>query len=242
MLTYTERLEKDFLEYSKSKYAIFGSTHVNLLNPLFNKIYFINYIKNRIENRKLFNSIYFDVTFSCLIEGLVLFSQNYLRSCSLVLRSSIENYAKHILFINGESIDKKVYINNKNKIDSVISKSLLPSRIKLSVQKLNDILLSHYKKLSGLSHSLTVESTRLTFSFTTDLDIINSDNIKYVAKYFNSILDSIIYVILIQTRGFLNLHFSEYDLKKILLTFMGDKRSKRFISIIKENQDVQFIN
>lgn len=232
---YTSFIKNSSPELNQGSYA-------PLLKEIFTKLYFLNYSTARIEVRKTYESDYFSVTRSCLLESFMLFSQNYLRASSLVLRSSIENFIKFLLELYNQEIDNRVYINNKNKLDDFIiaSKNFLPNAEK-SFIKMNNKMLTFYKQLSGISHSLTQKSKVLSINFINDITCISSTDISEVYKKINQFLDLIIMCIIYLNKNSLN-HLPKYELNSMFRLVMGNKKTARLLKIIKNEEDLQFIH
>ncbi|QGG51432.1 hypothetical protein [Lysinibacillus pakistanensis] len=234
-----QRIDKDFQLFSQNEFELSKDTHVEIVRQIFNKIYFVNYLTSRIEVRSNYDSNYFKVTRSCLIEAFILFSQNYLRASSLVLRSSIENFIKHLLQLQSQKINNRVYIENKNEMDNYLSSISAPVNLKTSLLKINEKLLSLYKNLSGISHSLTNESKSFSINFTTEIKELSFENINKVHKNLDDYLDLLILIIIILNKSSLK-HLPTFEINSMLRLVMGNKRTARLLKIIKNEEDLLF--
>ena len=231
---------KSFIENSNS--LLNQDPYIISIKKIFTKIYFLNYSTARIEVRKTYESDYFSVTRSCLLESFMLFSQNYLRASSLVLRSSIENFIKFLLGLYNQKIDDRVYTNNKNELDNFIKSSKkFPPNARNSFIQMNNKLLTLYKQLSGISHSLTQKSKVLSINFTNDIVCVSSEDISEIDKKLNQFLDLIIMCIIHLNKNSLN-HLPKSELNSMFRLVMGNKKTARLLEIIKNEQDLQFIH
>lgn len=209
------------------------------LKEIFSCIYMINYLSNRVELKKNFTSKYFEVTMSCMIEAFDLLVTNHVRGSSLVLRSSLESFLKHILEVCIYNIDDKSYkINdrcyNANKItlDNIINNYIKES-FRGKCISLNSKMETKYGKLSGISHSLVVESTSNTLLYFEDLSKVNKQNIELIIKYFIEISKCVFsFCIILCEKSFKN--WNSDELKKILTVIFGKNQSKTYLCKLKE--------
>jgi hypothetical protein len=238
-MNYYELMVQDFNKYKEFGFLLSNNAYSELVFDLFKRIYFINITHTKAEFRNKFSNDFYKISYSCLVEALLLFSQNYIRASSLVLRSAIENYLKHQLQINNANINDRVYLENKNKFDEVINSKNYKNNEKLSLIKFNEKLLSLYKKLSGLSHSLTIESKNLQIDFISDFTDLQDKNIRSLYDHFCPTLDCFI-MLNIHTLKEPLTYWSKDDLNNFFKTAMGNKRIHRLIRIIKDNEDLEF--
>ncbi|GCD83710.1 hypothetical protein PTHTG4_27740 [Parageobacillus thermoglucosidasius] len=239
-MDYYKLMEQDFNKYKKLGFLLTNDTaYSELVFNLFKRIYFINITNTKAEFRGRFSNDFYKISFSCLVEALLLFSQNYIRASSLVLRSAIENYLKHQLQINNAKINDRVYLENKIKFDEVINSKNYKDNEKLSLIKFNEKLLTLYKRLSGFSHSLTIESKNLQIDFISDFNNLLDNNIRILYNHFRSTLDYFIMLNIHTLKESLT-YWSRDDLNNFFRIVMGNKRIKRLIRIIKDNEDLRF--
>ena len=90
-------------EMMKSKYS-------EELAEIFFFFFSINYLRNKVETKRYFNTTYFKITYSCLLESYSLILNNYPRGSSLVLRSALENFIKHVINIINSEYNKSNHI------------------------------------------------------------------------------------------------------------------------------------
>ncbi|MCC0658303.1 hypothetical protein IC175_17240 [Clostridioides sp. ES-S-0123-01] len=208
------------------------------LRNIFSSIYSINYLKNKIELRHFFETQYFDITFSCLLESFSLLLNNYQRGALLVLRSSLENFIKHIiqeynqLLSEEYKINDRSYTANKVELEKIIKNNSKWS-LKNESRSLNSRMENSYKKLSALSHSLTSESKNNILNYFSDINVVNDDNIRFAINNTIEVLQSIFsFSIIICESSFK--YWDSYELNKILKLVFGDRKSQTYIRNIKE--------
>lgn len=207
---------------------------------LFKSVYAVNYLSSRIEVRQVFNNDFYKVTLSCIKESFMLYKDNYIRASSLVLRSAIENYIKFLLKLNQLPINNRIYAENYNLYKSFLSSSLDDKvNTKKSLLNLNDKLLSFYKRLSGLSHSLTQESKEFTVNFLEEIQNVTvksqCDFLDIFAKFLNIVQQFDLFICTFSLKNWTTEHLN--DLLKLT---MGNKRKDRFFNLIKEGKDISF--
>lgn len=215
-----------------------GQKYRDELREIFECIYMLNYLSNRIELRRNFESKYFNVSLSCLIEAFQLLINNYSRGSSLVLRSALENFIKHILkfYISnqeecGLEINDRSYTENKITLDKIIN-SYIKRELTAKGKSINSKMETEYKKLSGLSHSLVAESQNNTLKYFNDLEKVNDDNISLVITHFINVAKYIYsFGIIINEKSFRNWDYS--DLKEVLRTVFGSSQTKTYLKNLK---------
>lgn len=204
---------------------------------IFKHIYLINFFKNRIELERFFDSEYINVSVSCMIESFSLVINNYPRGSSLVLRSSLENFLKHLILKHSiikeiaPNINERNYTSNKITFDNIITE-YFNDIFKIESKSINSKMESHYKKLSGISHSLVIESRNNLLKFFSDLDNLNQDNISQVLDLFNKIVVCIVESIVILCEP--SFKYWEYkELEKLLLIVFGKRKTQTYLNNIK---------
>lgn len=207
------------------------------LKKIFSKIYAINYLKNKIETKKFFSTEYFKIVYSCLLESYALLLNNYLRGSSLVLRSSLENFIKHIietinnLYAKNYNINDRVYVENKVTLGKIINNTI-KEELKIYADSINSRMESQYGRLSGLSHSLTVQSRGNTVDYFFYLNKIDQSNMELVINEFDLILNSIFELSVIICEPSLK-NWDSFELEKILGIVFGKRKSKTYKEKIK---------
>lgn len=208
------------------------------LREIFECIYMLNYLANRIEIRRNFSSKYFNISISCLMEAFSLLINNYSRGASLVLRSALENFIKHILkvyidneTINDIEINDRSYTVNKTTLDKVIN-NYVKNELKSKAKSINSKMETEYKKLSGLSHSLVTESENNVFKYFEDLKKVNDSNILLVLDHFTNISKCLYsFGIIINEKSFKEWEYN--DLKEILSIVFGSSQTKTYLKNLK---------
>lgn len=207
------------------------------IEKVFLGIYIINYLSNRIELEKFFDYQYYKVSFSCLLESFSLILSNHPRGSSLVLRSALENFIKYIIEVSNSlknikyPINDRSYSENKKNLECII-KDYYNDDLKQNSISLNSQMETYYKKLSGLSHSLTSESKNNVISYFSDIKILNNDNLKIVFdKFLNIIKQMFGFCIIICEPSLKN--WDSYDLNKVLRIVFGKSRTNCFLSMLK---------
>lgn len=207
------------------------------LKKIFFNIYAINYIKNKPETNKYFNTEYFKITYSCLLESYSLILNNYQRGAGLVLRSSLENFIKHIIDIVNSIHQKKYDINdrsyscNKSTLEKIIDNELKDDFGEIS-KAINSQMERIYRKLSGLSHSLTIESKSNILDYIFDLDSINNKNIELVINNYKEVSKLIFSLSVIICEPSLKL-WEKNQLETVLRWVFGTRKTKTYISKLK---------
>ncbi|WP_434565170.1 hypothetical protein PQ689_03395 [Thermoanaerobacterium thermosaccharolyticum] len=205
------------------------------LKKIFFSIYALNYIANRVELKNIFQSTYFKISFSCLLETFALILNNYPRAAALVLRSGLENFLKFIIESYKDKkykINDKVYSENKKTLELII-KEKYDGKLKKECITINSRMETKYKNLSGVSHSLTPESINNIKKYFAELNDIESEIIKNVLEYFDIIIGDMFTFSLIISENSLKLWDSK-ELENIINLAFGSKRTKTLINIIKE--------
>lgn len=204
---------------------------------IFKHIYLINFLKNRIELEKFFESEYMNISMSCIIESFSLIINNYPRGSSLVLRSSLENFLKHLILKHSSlkeitpNVNDRNYTANKNTYDNIINNHF-KDIFKFESKGINSKMESHYKKLSGISHSLVTESRNNLLMFFSDLDNVDSNNISHVLDLFSKIVVCIVENLVILCEPSLK-HWEYKELEKLLLIVFGTRKTKTYLTNIK---------
>lgn len=184
---------------SKKNSILLNNKYTIPIKKIFLKIYAINYIQNRVEVRKRFTSDYCKVGFSCLLEAFLLILDNYIRGSELVLRSSLENYLKFIIYSldNEKEINDRSYTINKTRLTIIIN-SKFSGYFRRRADSINGSMEANYKKLSAISHSLVTESKQNMITYVNQIDIINEQSTNSVINRFDDILKYVLeyYVII----------------------------------------------
>ena len=203
------------------------------IEKIFCGIYIINYISNRIEFRNLFNSDYFEVSFSCLMESFSLILNNYPRGASLVLRSSLENFIKFIIQAanNDFKINDRSYTANKTTLDEII-KTQYSEELRDQSISLNSKMEGIYSSLSGLSHSLTPESKNNTMDYFSDLNIVNKEYICIVLEKTSEVITQMFSFCIIICQPSLKI-WDSWDLQKIFRMVFGKSKTQTFLKMLK---------
>ncbi|AUD23884.1 MULTISPECIES: hypothetical protein [Bacillus cereus group] len=199
---------------------------------IFSGIFLINYLSNRAELHRFFQTDYYQITFSCIIESYHLLIQNYPRGSLLILRSAIENYFKHLI----ASVDMEMYkvhdrVFNANKITlDKISNQVYVTDIGVLAKAHISRLESVYGKLSGLSHSLTAESKSVVRYFS-DIKLNNELSLKAIQEY-GKVIDSIVYLLFpLCYQSFVL--WEKNDFEEILDVYLGKKAQKTMLGLVK---------
>ncbi|PGO26295.1 hypothetical protein CN982_18330 [Bacillus cereus] len=233
------RLQNDcilqFQEITKNIDESFYQTYKEETFMLFSKLYALNYLTNRVEVSSSFESSYYNVTSSCLIESFSLLIENHPRGCLLVIRSGLENFLKHLILAFGDSTHKihdRQYVVNKNTLDKVIE-ATIEERLQSFIQTINEQLLSQYKQLSGLSHSLVPQSKDTIVNYFSELKIVKQENIDLAIKNYEKLISYIFDTCVIFTTK--SLKQWEYSLLDELLSLTyGNKKKTSMLNLIKD--------
>lgn len=221
-----------------SNHEILKASYRNELEKIFCIIYAINYLKNRVEVKRFFQTDYFRIAYSCLLEAYSLLLNNYSRGSALVLRSALENYLKHTLKIINELYEESYKINdrsysvNKGEFEKVIN-NILKVSFKQECKTINGKMEAEYKQLSGLSHSLTPESINNTLYFFFDINDINKKNIDIVIDKFIKVATQIFSLSIILCEPSLRL-WDKMELETLLDFVYGSKKKNSYIKMIRE--------
>lgn len=212
------------------------SLYLKEIEKIFCGIYIINYVSNRIELKKFFNSAYFGVSFSCLIESFSLLLNNYPRAALLVLRSCLESFIKFIIEVYSKGnfeINDRSYRANKSTLDKIITDTDdFPESFKEEGISLNSKMEAEYSRLSGLSHSLTPEIKNNTINYFSDLNKVNNENIKLALERFLNVINHVFsFCIIICQPSFKN--WDTFELDKIFRMVFGQRRTKTFLKLVK---------
>lgn len=216
-----------------SRSEIIKSKYKQELYKIFSAIYAINYLKNKAETKRYFNTKYFKITYSCLLESYSLLLNNYPRGSSLVLRSGLENFIKHAInIINIEynqiySINDRSYSVNKGTLEKIIS-DVLKSSFEQINKEINGQMEKQYRELSGLSHSLTPESISNTFDYFFDLDNVDKNNVDVVIVKFTEISSLIFSLSIILCEPSLKL-WEKDELEGILNIVFGKRKRDTYV-------------
>ncbi|WP_049042632.1 hypothetical protein [Clostridium sporogenes] len=213
--------------------------YIDELREIFECIYMINYFSNRIELKSKFDSKYFNISMSCLIEAFDLLINNYSRGSSLVLRSALENFIKHVIQVylieTGDvayKINDRSYNANKITLDK-ISDKYIKEQLVIKSKSINSRMETEYKKLSGISHSLVAESENNTLKYFEDLDKMNKQNILLVIEHFINVAQCFFSFSLIMCeKSFKN--WDSNELKQILKVVFGSSQTKTYLRKIKQ--------
>jgi hypothetical protein len=203
-----------------------------IIEKCFSYLYVINYLTGRVELKRFFSNISFNVSYSCLIESFILLLENYPRGSALVLRSALENFVKSIIEVSGEgrySINDRAYSENRKTINTLIEQEYPPKYHEL-FKKTNDQMQNIYGHLSGLSHSLTPESQNNLLGYFSDASVINQANLNAVFGKFLNVLDCIFICSLLLSRGSLEL-WERDSLEEVLSIVFGKKRTTNLLML-----------
>lgn len=209
------------------------------LREIFECVYMLNYLANRIELKKNFQTKYFNITISCLIEAFNLLINNYCRGASLVLRSSLENFIKHILKVYSDNesnfvinINDRSYTANKTTLDKVIN-NYISLEFKDKCESINSKMEAEYRKLSAISHSLVVESENNIFKYFDDIKKVNEVNISLVINHFIDITKYIYsFSLIINEKSFIQWEYN--TLREILNIVFGSSQTKTYLKKFKK--------
>ena len=213
-------------------YKIVSDEYEEDMKRIFSKIYAINFLKNKVETKKFFSTEYFKIVYSCLLESYALILNNYIRGTSLVLRSSLENFIKHLietinhLYNQNYNIDDRVYGKNKITLEEIIN-NMIKDELKGDSYSINSRMESQYRSLSGLSHSLTQQSRDNIVDYFSSLNKINKPNIELVIGKFDLVLDSIFELSIIICEPSLK-EWDSFELEKILKIVFGQRKSESY--------------
>lgn len=240
-MTIHKDIKKDFDTFKQQIGVSSHCTESEILD-IFKRIHSINYLSFRTEVSETFNNIYYKMTLSSIKEAFLLFNNNFVRAASLVLRSGIENYLKFLLHHQDLPIHKRVFQVNHNTLNDYLKTNYhTKPNYQKSLTTLNARLLSYYKKLSGLSHSLTKESKFFIITFLEDIHTPK----EYSSKKKNFLK---LYIGFLETVNLYNLFYCTYSLKnwnldhlkQLLSINMGNKRLERILKVIKKQEDIEF--
>ena len=207
------------------------------LRKIFLGIYSINYLSNRIEIENLFRSNYYSVSFSCLLESFSLIINNYPRGSSLVLRSCLENFIKHIMetlniiYKSNYIINDRSYSKNKKTLETIINDNYVYSLKEQSIS-LNGKMETLYKNLSALSHSLVPESRNNTIIYFSETNVVNESNLDIVFEKFLSIVNQVFSFCIIICQPSIK-YLASVDLQKLFRMVFGRKKTLSFLKILK---------
>ena len=155
----------------------------------------------------------------------------------MVLRSSLENFIKHIIDIVNSIHQKKYDINdrsyscNKSTLEKIIDNELKDDFGEIS-KAINSQMERIYRKLSGLSHSLTIESKSNILDYIFDLDSINNKNIELVINNYKEVSKLIFSLSVIICEPSLKL-WEKNQLETVLRWVFGTRKTKTYISKLK---------
>lgn len=207
-------------------------THSEDVKKAFSYLYIINFISKKVELKRFFNTTYYNVSYSCLIECFTLLLEGYPRGSALVLRSSLENFVKSVIEVVGQgtySINDRSYSVNRQTLDNIIENEY-PEKYKALFKRTNAQMHNLYGKLSGLSHSLTPESQNNLLKFFSDISITSKDNIDTVVEKFLSILEYIFQASLLVARTSLEV-WERGNLEEVVSFVFGKKRSASTLTL-----------
>lgn len=151
---------------------------------IYSKIYFLVYLSRRFETKSYFDSPYYRAMSSFLIEGLIALLKNVPNGSLLLLRSSIENQLKSILFLSQLNISERSYGENFKTLQiHLINNSFEIKKKKECIE----ILRRHYSKLSAISHSATSVNSYNIYEYYSDL--INNTSLESCENSWLDVLD-----------------------------------------------------
>lgn len=208
------------------------------IEKVFLRIYTINYIANRIEVKDKFDSDYFKISFSCLLESYSLVLNNYPRGALLDLRSSLENFIKYVIYILNNSngftyfINDRSYTANKGTLDEIIDK-IYDDILKSECTSLNSKMENEYKRLSGLSHSLVPESKNNIINYFSDIKILNEDNINIALEKIANIAEFIVSFCIIVCQPSIK-NWESSELQKLFRLSFGKRKTETYIKALKK--------
>lgn len=230
LLLTTGSFNKEFIETNNTE-----------IKKIFNYIFLINVIKNRVETRKYFAEN-FNMTFSLMLESSYALYTGQCRAALLLLRSAQETNFKFVLEREREMILK---------IDPLKSFERLDYRFNDTKRKfLNDVIefipkqeygeyyytvernLTYYKKLCGVAHSESSSIPVLNVNYYSNLyndTLLSKDD---YFKLFTEVLNAIFSLLFFMLRDSLR-HWDSFELLELLHLVFGRKKSKRYMEIIK---------
>ncbi|HEK9101992.1 TPA: hypothetical protein SUB30_003392 [Bacillus pseudomycoides] len=224
------------------KCELIKESKIEEIEKCFSYLYIVNFVSKKYVLRNFFKNTAFNVSYSCLIESLVLLLENHPRGSALVLRSALENFLKSIIETAGEGqykINEKSYLANKNTMDKVIEDKF-PDKYQMMFKTINNQMYTVYGKLSGLSHSLTTESQRNLLLFFSDTNNLNKPSIDSVFEKFLAVLDCIFTsCLLIVWRSLEN--WERGELKEVLLVVFGGKRTEKMLSLFSKSVKISLV-
>ncbi|MFZ4452045.1 hypothetical protein [Salibacterium aidingense] len=206
------------------------------LNRLFSGIYILNYLSKRIELKDTFETYYFKISLSCLLEAYSLIINNYPRGAALVLRSSLENYLKHIISLSNNPqflVHDRSYSANKKTFEKMINENYSPSLSSICTS-INSKMEDVYNNLSGLSHSLTAQSQSNILEYFSDIHIVKNDNVYWVFIKFNEIITAFFSLSLIACQFSLK-SWDSGELVEIMRFVFGRRKTNTYLNLLKEN-------
>lgn len=233
-MNYKEDLNIQFSSVLNKYNCKVKNCYNNEINKIFSSLYAMNYISNRVEVRHLFDSEYYNLSFSCVIESFSLILDNYPRGSALVLRSAIENFSKFIIQKsqnNKWTINDRLYNPNKKTIDNIIKCEYDKSVKEISIS-LNSTMENLYGKLSGISHSLVSESQTNRLNYFSDINAIKPEIIKSAIERIDKSIAAIFTYCLIICKPSLE-KWDSYELTLIFELAFGKKKTKSYLSMLK---------
>ncbi|GAS82374.1 hypothetical protein [Paenibacillus amylolyticus] len=208
-------------EFIKTEYGV-------IIEVNFSYLYALNLIARRIELERFFNTQYFSIAYSCLIESYSLALDNHSRGSALVLRSALENFLKSAISVAGNGsyiINDRSYSANKKTLELIID-DVYPEKYKVIFKRTTDQMNRIYGILSGLSHSLTPESQNNMLSFFSDVKTVSRDRLNFVFNNMKLVFEYIFTSSLLVARSSLEL-WERSTLKDILSLVYGTKRTAK---------------
>lgn len=232
MIGLNKLFDKEFIQL-KQLYVQKVDYENKQIEIIYRNLFSINYLSTRLELKKYFDSVYFRLMKSCLIEAFQLSLNGYYKGASYVYRSSIENYFKYSLLVagNGEiELNDRVFTVNKKKFTELVEDNY-PEEFKRKVVSNISKLEKIYKGASGLSHSLTEDNQKSIISYFSDI----GKNMSLKKKVFldleiiTTCISRDIIPILIES-------YKKWDSDELdeLFSFMyANKEKDRYLKIIK---------
>lgn len=198
---------------------------------VYKQIFFINYLANRVETKNFFDTDYYKISFSCLVEANLALLSNYSRGSSLLLRSSLESMLKHLIITldKNSEIDDRQYSKN---YDALKKSKSTNSKIKERVLLLNEKMKSLYSNLSSISHSLTELTNENVYKYFSDNRDLNKKSVSAIMNFFEQLVNYTVEISLYLSLCSLE-NWDTEDLDSLLSLVYGNKRKEKMIRFIK---------
>lgn len=199
---------------------------------IYKNIYTINYLSKRRELKRFFDSDYFRITYSSLLEAFHLALNSYFRGSAYIIRNSLECYFKFSIQIakkDSYSINDRVFVENKKTFHKLAEEVYPPYFKDLVIGNISR-LEKIYSDFSGLSHSLTTSSIQSVLLYFSDVgnNIALKDeilkNLKLYTDYMIQNFLSLLYPSFIK--------WDKLELEELFTFVFPRKAVKRYLSFI----------